>query len=230
VKDLSRPEGRDAPVEPGEVVTSSTSTPAASHLRVVAAPLPPTLGPVALEATLSSAPFRPGELPVITWIAFDRASQERVEEGATAARVPAELWLRLAVESSRLAEEIATRCGRARLWIVDVLDSAAASAEHTIDDELRTDGLVRYAALLRRPHPIGQIPGRMPARLPEEMAGGWRRAATHAGVTFERWLGERLERAPSRCVEWEIAAADSCQTLAEWTYAASLRALATTMA
>jgi hypothetical protein len=141
-----------------------------------------------------------------------------------------ELWLRLAVESSRLADEIATRCGRPRLWAVDTLDVAAASVEHGNDDELRTDGLTRYAALLRRPHVIGQIPKRMPARLPEEMAGAWRRAATNAGVTFERWVGDRLESAPARCVDWEIAAASACQTLGEWTYAACLRALATTIA
>jgi hypothetical protein len=230
VKDPSRSEERDITVELGDVVTLSPPASTTPRLHVVASPPSAELRTPALETSLNAAPFRPGELPVISWIVLDRASQERVSAGAAAARVPAELWLRLAVESSRLAEEIAAYCCRTRHWVVDALDVAAASAEHTDDDELRVDGLARYASLLSHPHATAQVPERMPARLPEEMAGGWRRAATRAGVTLERWVADRLRSAPANCVEWEIAAALACQTLAEWTYAASLRALATTMA
>ncbi len=202
-----------------------------AHLHIVD-PLPaPALGPVALEVSLSSAPFRPGELPIASWISLDELTRERIEEGATTARVPAELWLRLAVEAARLTDEIAAHSGRTRQSVQGVLDTAAAETSGDATNEtLRTDALARYAALLRTRHPAGPISRLVPMRLPEEMSGGWRRAAIHAGVTFERWVAERVEAAPTGCVAWEIAAAECCQTLAEWAYAAFLRSLACTTA
>ena len=201
-------------------------------------PLPPTpLGPVALELSLSSSPFRPGELPTTSLLTLDAATRDRIVIGGGTSAVPAELWLRLAVESARLMGEIEARCRCTRLWIVDALDTTASDAP-TADsgcspsrvDTIHAGALARYADLLETPHPTGRVLPRMPIRLPEEMASGWRRAAADAGQTLQGWIAARVFEAPARPVKWEIAAARACQTLAEWAYAACLREFANTIA
>jgi len=56
--------------------------------------------------SLTSAPFRPGELPLTAWVPLDHATRRLVSERAREAALPTELWVRIAVEASRLATEV----------------------------------------------------------------------------------------------------------------------------
>lgn len=188
-------------------------------------PQPRRVPPVSLE----SMPFRPGELPVISWLVMAAETRDLIETSASAARVPPEIWVRVAVESSRLVGEISRYTTRQTDWVVAKLDAAcqASSAEH---DVLSGSALDRYADRLQASHPPQRISEEFALRLPEEMTDSWRRDATRCRMTMPQWIADRLSHAPSTCLTWEITAARSRQSLGEWAYASSLRALAKTSA
>jgi hypothetical protein len=181
-------------------------------------PTPPPIGPF-----LASAPFRPGELPVTAWIPLDHATRDLVWKRAKEAALPTELWVRIAVESSRLTSEISslTRCPRQQ--VIAQLDLSATS----LMDEVTTSAapeLRRYAAELRRGHPATRADEVLALRLPEEISGAWNTAASDARLDMPRWLAAALDKTPSECVAWEAAAAATCRSLGEWVYASWLRA------
>jgi hypothetical protein len=181
-------------------------------------------GPVP-SVSLQGAPFRPGELPVLSWIRLDSATRDQITAGATRAGVPTEVWVRIAVESSRLAAEISVVIGRSTYEINEYLDLDAARGVPSGKDVpiVEAVGLLDYAKQLRTPQRPGVLGRDNPLRLPEEMTGAWRAAATYARLSLPEWIAERLAEASPGCVRWEIAAAESFQSLGEWAYASALR-------
>lgn len=178
---------------------------------------------------LASAPFRPGELPITAWIPLDRATRHLAWEQAREAALPTELWVRIAVETSRLASEISSLTTHPRPEVVAQLDLAAAAipgATHT----LGASELHRYASELRKGHPAEEIGDVLALRLPEEISGAWNTAASKARLELPRWIAAALEEAPPSCVAWEAAAAATCRSLGEWAYASWLRSSASAKA
>jgi hypothetical protein len=173
--------------------------------------------------SLSSAPFRPGELPLTAWAPLDGATRDLVWKRAQEAALPTELWVRIAVEASRLASEIASLTARSRREVVTQLDLAAASPLGEAQT-LAASALRRYAVELRKGHPVAEAGDVLVLRLPEEISGAWNTAAAEARQEFPRWLASMLDDAPRNCVAWEATAAAGCRSLGEWVYASSLRA------
>jgi hypothetical protein len=183
-----------------------------------------------IPISLTAAPFRPGELPVTSWLVLDIATRDLIANSALSARVPAELWVRVAVESSRLVTEIASEVSQPEPQVSACLDAAACASDGLADPTLGTAALDRYADHLATAHASGRVPVELPLRLPEEMAGAWQRDAARERVSMPRWVGARLRAAPAACVNWEIAAARASQSLGEWAYASFLRASTSSIA
>lgn len=200
-----------------------------THLRLVSARTPRVDPGRPSTPAISAAPFRPGELPLISWVPLDLETRELIGRPAIAAGIPIDLWVRIAVEASRLVEEIATLSGCIQTEVASRLDSAALN-DGEPPNQLGGHSLNRYAAELRLGRGPQEVPGELALRLPEEMSGAWTRSAAKERVRFPTWIAQRLRSAPANCVSWEIAAADSCQSLGEWAYASSLRASASSSA
>jgi hypothetical protein len=181
-------------------------------------------------ASIWSAPFRPGELPLIAWVPLCRQTRELIGHAATEACLPVELWVRIAVEAARLVAEIADLSGARDEVVVAALDDAAGISEEDAPAQTAASSLRRYAAELsggRSSAPPGE---ELALRLPEEMRGAWSRAAIAAGSELPRWIAARLEEAPPGCVGWEARAAAECRSLGEWSYASWLRSSASSRA
>lgn len=172
---------------------------------------------------LASAPFRPGELPITAWIPLDCTTRDLVWERAREAALPTELWVRIAVESSRLSSEISSLTGCPRHEVVAQLDLAATSLGDGVQTPVASE-LGRYAAELRRGHPASKTGDVLALRLPEEISGAWNAAASEARLEMPRWIAAALDKTPPECVAWEVAAAATCRSLGEWAYASWLRA------
>ena len=199
------------------------------RLRLLESDGPAVRRPAASAPSLVSAPFRPGELPLTAWVPLDHATRNLLWEQATQAALPTELWVRIAVEASRLASEISSLTARPRGEVIADLDGAAELSEHG-SESLAAPELRRYAAQLRMGH-ASAAPGELLAlRLPEEISGAWSAAAGESRLELPRWLAQALSQAPQNCVSREYAAAAECRSLGEWTYAASLRASASARA
>lgn len=198
------------------------------RLRLVANAEPVPTRSTPLLPSLNSAPFRPGELPLTAWVPLDRSTRELVWEQAKEAALPTELWVRIAVEASRLVSEISSLTGQARSVVIARLDLAAstpAGEEHLGGSELR-----RYAIALRKGHPPSETGEVLALRLPEEISGAWNTAASDARLEIAHWVSAALEKAPQKCVTWEAAAAATCRSLGEWAYASWLQASASARA
>jgi predicted transcriptional regulator len=154
----------------------------------------------------------------------DAETQKLISSAANAAAIPVELWVRIAVEASRLVSEIAGLLGQPEAEVRSLLSCVAESDVEAGTDALAGLALVRYAEELRHEHPRCEVMRELPMRLPEEMNATWRRAAAQQHSTYATWIATQLAVAPGDCVEWEIAAARNCKSLGEWAYASSLRA------
>jgi hypothetical protein len=183
------------------------------------AALPPT-APTA--PSLTAAPFRPGELPITAWVPLDSVTRDLAWERAGAAALPTELWVRIAVEASRLASEISSLTARLRQEVIAQLDLEASRSECEMPT-LSASELRHYAVELRRSHPTSEASEVLALRLPEEMSGAWNAAAIKGRLEMPHWIASALEKAPSECVAWEAAAAATCRSLGEWAYASWLR-------
>jgi hypothetical protein len=196
-----------------------------SHLLVVPAPSHRTIEADTVGLSLTSTPFRPGELPVLWWAQLCTAEREIVAQRAAEDRVPVALWLRTAVEASRVVVEIASATGASVDAVTAALDTAAVDGNVLGHIEPTRGALDRYADLLVRGERAGGVDSEVVVRLSEEMAGAWRRAAIATRTLMPAWIAARLTDAPQACVAWEIAAARTCRTLAEWAYASTLRSM-----
>lgn len=194
-------------------------------LRLLANAEPAPVRHTPTAPSLASAPFRPGELPLTAWIPLDRTTRDLIRARASEAALPTELWVRIAVEASRLVSEISSLTAYSRDDVVEQLDLAATpltGPAHT----LAASGLRRYATELRKGHPAAEAGEVLALRLPEEISGAWNAAASEARLEMPRWIAVALEEAPPECVAWEAAAAATCRSLGEWAYASWLRASA----
>lgn len=203
-------------------------TPGNRRLRLVVSPTSAQLRAPA-RAPISVAPFRPGELPIVSWVPLSPETRELVKNAAYAAALPVELWVRIAVEASRLVSEISELSGLTEPAVCSLLSNAAekeASRRERSTQDLAALTLVRYAEELRQTHPRIDLDSELALRLPEEMNAAWSRAAADTRLSYASWVALRLASAPCDCVQWEIAAAHSCRSLGEWVYASSLRASA----
>jgi hypothetical protein len=194
------------------------------RLRLLANP-EPARAPLPAAPFLASAPFRPGELPVTAWVPLDHATRDLVWTRAREAALPTELWVRIAVESSRLASEISSLAGHPRHRVIDQLDLAATSPLDEVQNPVASE-LRRYAAELCKGHPSAKAGEVLALRLPEEISGAWKTAAGEARLEMPHWIAAALENSPPECVAWEIAAAATFRSLGEWAYASWLRASA----
>jgi hypothetical protein len=200
------------------------------HLRVVSARTPPDFEADTVGLSLTSAPFRPGELPVLWWAQLGGTERELVVRGASQEQVPATLWLRTAVESARVVADLVAVTGNAAETVTVALDSVADERHRASDGDSIPGALDRYADLLVRGDRGDDVGAEVVLRLSEEMAGAWRRAAIASRMSIPAWISARLADAPDRCVGWEIAAARSSRTLAEWAYASALSAMTSSSA
>jgi hypothetical protein len=183
--------------------------------------------PLRAGVPITGAPFRPGELPVVSWIPLDLSTKSLVAEGIKTSELPVELWVRIAVEASRLTDEIASASNLSTQHVVEVLDLAADEELSRPPTEIATGhALRRYAAELKCSH-RRETPGDdLALRLPEEMCGAWSAASVVAHLTLPDWVATRLREAPRQSVSWEAAAASAYQSLGEWAYACFLRSCA----
>lgn len=150
-------------------------------------------------------------------------TQKLISSAADAAAIPVELWVRIAVEASRLVSEIAGLLKQPEARVRSLLSCAAESAADERTEDLAGIALERYAEQLRHEHPRCEVVPELPMRLPEEMNATWHRAAAQQHSAYATWIAKQLATAPGDCVEWEIAAARDCKSLGEWAYASSLR-------
>jgi hypothetical protein len=199
------------------------------HLRVLASTEPAPALRAPSSPSLTSAPFRPGELPTTSWIPLDRATRELVCDHARDAALPTELWVRIAVEASRIASEISLLSGCTRREVIAQLDQEA-SRKADQSQLLGASELRRYATALRMGHPAPEAGEVLTLRLPEEISGAWNAEASAARLDLPRWIASALETAPAQCVIWEASAAATCRSLGEWSYASWLRASASAKA
>ena len=179
-----------------------------------------------MRTPIAAAPFRPGELPIVSWVPLTTETRKLIRQAADAAGIPIELWIRIAVEASRLVAEIADLSGQTEAEASSLLSRATKDAADGPTENLAALSLARYADELRQVHPSGELCPELALRLPEEMNGAWSRAAAQQRLSYAQWVSCRIAAAPTDCVKWEIAAARSCKSLGEWAYASSLRASA----
>jgi hypothetical protein len=190
-------------------------------------PSPPQTAPTA--PSLASAPFRPGEIPLTAWVPLDPVTRNLAWEQSKAAALPTELWVRLAVEASRLANEISALTARPRQQVIAGLDLWASKSECETPT-ISASELRHYASELRRGHPTAEAGEVLALRLSEEMSGAWNAAASKARAEMPHWIASALKNAPPECVTWEAAAAATCRSLGEWAYASWLRTSASARA
>lgn len=190
------------------------------HLHLLETPETPAVITSEARFSLASSPFRPGELPVISWVRLDLPTQTVIREAAKAAGIPGELWIRIAAEASRLVSELSSKDSAQAQQITAHLDEA--TRQKGSRGSLESPALTHYADQLERGGAYRDIPPDLPLRLPEEMTGSWRRSAASTRRTMPQWIGERVADAPRHCVSWEITAARNFQSLGEWFYASFL--------
>src|SRR4051812_40008901 len=100
-------------------------------LRLVANPESVPARPAPRPPSLTAAPFRPGELPITAWIPLESSVRRLVSRRANEEALPTELWVRIAVEASRLTTEISTLTNHPRQEVISRLDIAASVPEDT---------------------------------------------------------------------------------------------------
>lgn len=197
-------------------------------LRLVTNPESVPAHPAPRPPSLTAAPFRPGELPVTAWIPLESSIRRLVSRRAREEALPTELWVRIAVEASRLTDEISNLTDHSRQKVISRLDIAALAPENT--QTLSGSELRRYAAELRLRHTTVDPDDVLALRLPEEISGAWGKAASEDRVDMPHWIANAIRSAPKECVTWEAAAASTCRSLGEWAYASWLQASANSMA
>lgn len=160
---------------------------------------------------------------MLHWLRLAEDDRRRLHARAAAARLPAELWLRIAVEASRVVGEIEGLTGYGRETITATLDVAASEPRGDRVEPLDGGALRRYGEGLQRGTATSAPTEELALRLSEEIAAGWGHAAAAERAALPTWIAKQLESAPRHCVQWEAAAARGGRTLAEWAYASFLR-------
>lgn len=175
--------------------------------------------------SLDAQPFRPGELPESVLVELGAAAR-LVEDRAAHAGIPAGLWLRLGVEAVRHVEELAEALDLPPTGVLEALDSALEDVPSLAPLEARRQRA--YAQQLRAANSSGSRRphmSRYSLAIPDYMVAAWSIAAAEAAMAISTYVATIVKRVPPRVAEWEAAAAERGQPLAEWIYAVGLRAL-----
>lgn len=175
-------------------------------------------------ASLEAVPTRPGEAPRSVVADLEAGAAVAVRLGARASGLPAGVWLRLAVEASRIRIEVAAALHLKMEEIMRCLNEAAGVAvgQLHVRGRINESSLQMYArSLVRsdcgRSHTIPHT-GRIEIGVSERELSAWRSDAARSGVTLGEFIASGARDAPELCVSWEAAAAAEGRTVAEWAY------------
>jgi hypothetical protein len=137
--------------------------------------------------------------------------------------LPIGLSLKIAVEASRIRDELAELGQLDVSAVVSLLDEAAMAA--LVDHRrrgtrcLRGGLLEQYAAALldapNAPTPV-TTPARIEMALSEREYAAWLVDAQRAGIALGTFVAAAVSTRPRQAVEWEAAAALAARTIGEW--------------
>jgi hypothetical protein len=168
--------------------------------------------------TLESQPFRPGEVPRLLVVDLDRVVSERLDAEAADLGLPRELWLRIAVEASRLLRRAAHLLGVARNEVIRYVEERSRALNLTTMEAARYDA---YAKQIRQGRGSGRRRApvsRLSIPIPESMVTAWSIDAAADSQTLEEFVNARALDAPAGAASWEAASAERGQSLGEWMF------------
>jgi hypothetical protein len=166
--------------------------------------------------SLRAQPQRPGELTDLVDIAVGADVLVRLEREARVA-LPRELALYIAVEAERALQEAAALFGVEAVDLAADLDEAASAIPVRGPRRVLVRPLQEYAAALEAGiDGLDASDASVRARVPHHVAARWAQSAAPGGLSIERWVMQILERASGARANWEVAAARSARSLAEW--------------
>jgi hypothetical protein len=166
--------------------------------------------------SLRAQPQRPGELTDLVDVAVDPNVLVRFERESRVA-LPRELALYIAVEAERALQEAAALLGVEAVGLAAHLDEAASAIPARGPRHMLVRPLQEYAAALEDGiDRLDESDATVRARVPHHVAARWARSAAASGLSIERWVAQILESASGARVNWEVAAARSARSLAEW--------------
>jgi hypothetical protein len=188
----------------------------ARHLRVVFSSEDDLIDFDRRPFSLRAQPQRPGELTELVNVAVDSDVLARLaREGRVG--LPRELALYIAVEAERALAEAATLYRLEATALADALDEAASAIPVRGPQHSLVRPLQEYAAALERGvDPLDESDSAVCVRAPHHVAARWAQSAAATGLPIERWAARILEAASGARVSWEVAAARTAQSLAEW--------------
>jgi hypothetical protein len=170
--------------------------------------------------TLESQPFRPGEVPQLLVVDLDDAVSQRLEEEAADLGLPRELWLRVAVEASRLVRRAAHLLGVEAGEVMRHVEKRKQALNVTTMEAARHDA---YAKQIRESN--GSVRrrarvSRLSLPIPESMITAWSIDAAADGLTLDEFVNARALDAPAGAISWEASSAQRGQSLGEWVFEA----------
>jgi hypothetical protein len=175
---------------------------------------------------LDAQPQRPGELTVTVVVALERAARRSVAWGAASERLPADLWLTIAIEAQRCLSLASELIGVPAEQLADELDRTAAQSKETGDGHPALARLRAYAEALREGRGADAetvVPASLPLNPGVHVAAAWAAQAGRMGATVEQWASDASNSLPPGRAAWEAASAAEGQPLAEWTLAQAAR-------
>lgn len=167
---------------------------------------------------LASTPQRPGELGAPVWVNLAENARAHAREGCQRDRLPATLWLTIAIESQRCLALAARTVEVSTSEAAAALDEAAATIDLTESQVTAVARLRAYAsAVLTGDRTAGTL---LPASLlltpALHVAAAWALTAQTAGQSVAEWTTAVATACPQGRPRWEAASAATGQTLAEW--------------
>lgn len=201
-------------------------------LRVVSNRRPSTLLAPALvrPIPLEARPYRPGELPQQLSIRCDERLAADCARAAAGSGLPLPLWIRVAVEASRVRDQLADGLHQPPGEVLATLDEACSGPLPT---HVGAGEVVLYAReiIRRRPgRPPTNAPDGLQTLVPDGVRTAWILAATEAGLPLDAWIGLQLGDPPQAAADWEAASVASGLSIGEWAYNCWAAASATSAA
>jgi hypothetical protein len=178
----------------------------------------PDSAPFPRMVPLEARPYRPGELPQRVLVRCAPELATRTANAAARAGLPLTLWVRIAVEASRVRDDLARLTSETPQIIEAGLDAVTGGplpAAHGCAE------LSHYARALR------SAPSERPAEnrsadcqpmVPDTIKAAWTLEAARAARTLDGWIASRLDHAPSGATAWEAEAASRGLSIGEWAY------------
>jgi hypothetical protein len=164
------------------------------------------------DFSLQLQPQRPGDL--CDWIELELAS-DAAARIAERARIPVGLWLAIAIEAKRV---LGAYGPGAEADLEAQLDHAARARIDAAVCRAPARALRAYADALRAgSEPVAEeARGLLVLTPPQAMSTSWEHHARPAGLTLGTWLAREAGSDLAGRVDWEAAAAERGQSLAEW--------------